>query len=319
MDVIKNFEKNLLITSSNQKKNVHYINLLKLVPKMKQEKKFRYKRQIFKSRNINFIYNQKSENESKNENNKKINVDKITQINMSALNELYSETTPFQRNNINLITHDKKSISLTSKNINKTCDQNNYRELIKDPVFAYFNRNFYENDIPISKKIELNQKVLNYYLQDKEKKEKYQRLKFENIMSKKNRFINLNDILNIEKKSDIKKSLILDDYSIYNKIHKILRFWGKFSNYACPIFQVQKSSLDREKPKKDKLNFLFENDFLQKNFSEKQYRLPVLYTNSTRTINKFGNKKYKFMNKNKSHLDINVYNSFNQRLLNINK
>ena len=125
MDVIKNFEKNLLITSSNQKKNVHYINLLKLVPKMKQEKKFRYKRQIFKSRNINFIYNQKSENESKNENNKKINVDKITRINMSALNELYSETTPFQRNNINLITHDKKSVSLTSKNINKTSDQNN--------------------------------------------------------------------------------------------------------------------------------------------------------------------------------------------------
>lgn len=82
-----NFGKNLLITSDNQKKNVHYINLLKLIPKMKSEKKFKYKQPIFKSRNAKMFYCQKTQNESKNENDESQTKNKISQINMSTLNE----------------------------------------------------------------------------------------------------------------------------------------------------------------------------------------------------------------------------------------
>ena len=117
------------------------------------------------------------------------------------------------------------------------------------------------------------------------------------MMYKKYRYVNLKKLLNGEKKKDIKTSLILDDYSLYNKIHRIVRFWGKFTNYACPIFQLQKANLNLEKPKKDKKKYLFENDFLKKNCSAKHFKLPVLYTNSTRTMDKFENKKFKFMNK----------------------
>ena len=95
-------------------------------------------------------------------------------------------------------------------------------------------------------------------------------------MYKKYRYVNLKKLLNGEKKKDIKTSLILDDYSLYNKIHRIVRFWGKFTNYACPIFQVQKANLNLEKPKKDKKKYLFQNDFIKKNCSAKHFKLPVL-------------------------------------------
>ena len=297
MDEKENLGNKLLITLSNQKKNVHYINLQKLVPKVKQINKFRYIPPIFKSRNISFNYSEKNEDESKKENNKNENMKKITLINMSALDNLYSEKDIYKRNNSNLIDNDKKTGNVTIKNIKKINIQKKDNELIKDSVYAFFSRNFYDNEIPISKKIELNQKVLNYYLQDKDKREKYKRSKLEDMMYKKYRYVNLKKLLDKEKKNDIKTSLILDDYSLYNKIHRIVRFWGKFTNYACPIFQVQKANLNLEKPKKDKKKYLFQNDFIKKNCSAKHFKLPVLYTNSTRTMDKFENKKFKFMNK----------------------
>ena len=50
------YQKNLLITSDNQKNGVRCINLLKLIPKIKENKnKFRYKQPIFKTRNISLF------------------------------------------------------------------------------------------------------------------------------------------------------------------------------------------------------------------------------------------------------------------------
>ena len=37
---------------------------------------------------------------------------------------------------------------------------------------------------------------------------------------------------------------LLNDFHMYDKIHKVVRFWSKFINYACPIFQVQKLQLN---------------------------------------------------------------------------
>ena len=134
----------------------------------------------------------------------------------------------------------------------------------------------------------------------------------------------MKNIFNSQTKRDIKQSLILNDFTIYHKIHKVVRFWGKFANYACPIFQVQKFSLSSKKYKEEKLDFSLDNNFEksdsnQKNNNGKNIRLPILYTNSTKTIEKMGNKKYKFLSKNRSDLDINELSSNNAKLLNIKK
>ena len=319
-----NFGKNLLITSDNQKKNVHYINLLKLIPKMKSEKKFKYKQPIFKSRNAKMFYCQKTQNESKNENDESQTQNKISQINMSTLNENNLKESLSPKNNKKLNINDIQMINTKINYLGKNNTQKSNKNLHKDRVFAFFNRNFYECDIPISKKTELNQKILNYFLQDKEHKEKMRRLRLEEIMTKKNRYNTLKNIFNSQTKRDIKQSLILNDFTIYHKIHKVVRFWGKFANYACPIFQVQKFSLSSKKYKEEKLDFSLDNNFEksysnQKNNNDKNIRLPILYTNSSKTIEKMGNKKYKFLSKNRSDLDINELSSNNVRLLNIKK
>ena len=318
------FGKNLLITSDNQKKNVHYINLLKSIPKVKSEKKFKYKQPIFKSRNAKMFYFQKTQNESKNENDDSHTSNKISNINMSTLNQNGLKTSLSTKINTKLNINDIQMTNTKNNYLYKNHKQKSNKNLHKDRVFAFFNRNFYESDIPISKKTELNQKILNYFLQDKEHKEKMQRLRLEEIMTKKNRYNTLKNILSSQTKRDIKQSLILNDFSIYHKIHKVVRFWGKFANYACPIFQVQKFSLSSKSYKEEKLNFSSDNDFNkinsnQKINSEKNVRLPVLYTNSTKTIEKLGKQRLKFISKNRSDLDINELNSNNVRLLNINK
>ena len=268
------------------------------------------------------FFSQKAQNESKNENDESQTQNKISQINMSTLNENSIKESLSTKNNKKININDVQMIN-TKKNylsINNT--QKNKKNLHKDRVFAFFNRNFYESDIPVSKKTELNQKILNYFLQDKEHKEKMRRLRLEEIMTKKNRYNTLKNIFNSQTKRDIKQSLILNDFTIYHKIHKVVRFWGKFANYACPIFQVQKFSLSSKKYKEEKLDFSLDNNFNslnQKKNNQKNTRLPILYTNSTKTIEKLGNKKYKFLSKNRSDLDINELNSNNVRLLNINK
>ena len=317
--MLMDFEKKLLITSDNQKKNVNVINLLKLIPQIKSKKKFKYKHPILKSRNIKMFFSKKIQNESKNENDESQTSNKITQINMSSLSKKEFKPSFSQKTNKKINVNDIQMSNAKNNYFCKNKNQNNNKKIEKDRVFAFFNRNFYENEIPTSRKIELNQKILNDFLQDKEHEEKMKRLKLEEILTKKHRYNALKNILMNQKKNDIKKSLILDDFTIYHKIHRVIRFWEKLANYACPIFQVQKFSLSSKKYKEEKIDFSFDDDFNKngsksKNFYEKNYRLPVLYTNSTRTIDKFGNKK--LLKKNRSDLNINANNI---RLLNENK
>lgn len=316
--------KNLLITSSNQKQNVHYINLLKLVPKMKSEKKYKYKQPIFKSRNIKIFFSIKTNNESKKDNDESQVTDKISQIDMSSFNNNSLKTSLSQKKYQKIETN---NIQTKNKNDypynNNTQTSKEDKNLTNDRVFSFFNRHFYDSEIPLSKKTELNQKILNYYLQDKENKEKLQRSKFEKFMSKKYRHNNHKNmsIFN-QKKNDIKTSLILNDFSMYHKIHRIVRFWGKFTNYVCPLFQVQKFSLSNKKKKEEKMNFSWENNnsdkiyLRDKKYLDKNIRLPVLYTNSSRTIEKLGIKKNKTMAKNRSDLDLNELYSNNIKILN---
>ncbi len=162
----------------------------------------------------------------------------------------------------------------------------------------------------MSKKISDNQKILDYYLKDKETKEKYKQLlilKKLEANNNKNRIRNINSKNNSYKKNDIKQSLMLDDFRLYNRIHRVVRFWSRFINYACPIFQVQKFALNSQRLKNERnlnLNHSMEN--LNQNFKEKINKLPKLYTNSSKVFKIGENKEYKFFPRSRSNLDNTV-------------
>lgn len=302
------FKKNLLITSDNQKERVHYINLLKLIPKIKQTKKFKYKQPIFKTRNFKLFDINITPKHNENEENKPN--DKVTIINMEQLYK--SSTTKSVGTQMTNNTSNINSIKTTNfKNTEKLNSDENDKNIYSDRIFAFFNRNFYECELPTSKKIELNQNILNYYIQEKEQKEKFRRLKYEELMSRKNKFFSKKNFKPVlEKKYDIKKSLRLNDFRIYNKIHKVMRFWGKLANYACPIFQVQKFSLSSQKYKENKIKFSLEN-LNKSDLAEKNIKLPVLYTNSSNTINRLNERKRYIFAKSKSNLNLSDGNSYN--------
>ena len=309
-------DKNLLIISDNQKEKVHQINLLKLIPKIKSNKRFEYRQPYIKSRNLKIFDFSKSSKKEKSENEEIKLTNKISQINLNTINKSLNYSTPIIKSNTKKYS---KDIHLTNlKTISEYKSPNiNKKNLNNDRIYAFFNRNFYENEVQVSKKTELNQKILNYYLKDKEHKEKLQRQKLEELMKKKNRCrahkLKLRILTN--KKSDLKNSLILDDFTLYNKIQRIVRFWGKFTNYACPIFQVQKFSLESQKYNENKMKFSLDNINQSDPNEKKLSRLPVLYTNSTRTINKLSDKKFKLLGKNKSDLNISELNAFKNKAI----
>ena len=89
-----------------------------------------------------------------------------------------------------------------------------------------------------------------------------------------------------------------------------MRFWGKLANYACPIFQVQKFSLSSQKYKENKIKFSLEN-LNKSDLAEKNIKLPVLYTNSSNTINRLNERKRYIFAKSKSDLNLSDGNSYN--------
>ena len=299
------FKKNLLITADNQKNGARCINLIKLIPKLKETKKYRYKQPIFKTRNMNlFDVQLTTKKTNQNENEEKKNNEKITLINMEKISKGSTKSIGTQMaDTLNI-----NNIQTNFRNYNS--DVNN-KILNNDRIFAYFNRDFYECEVPKSKKIEVNQDILNYYIKEKERKDKYKRLKYEKLMLKKNKIMNKFNKKKYqpmsEKKYDIKNSLRLNDFSIYNKIHKVVRFWGKFANYACPIFQVQKFSLSNQKYNENKIKFSQEN-LNKSDLNDKNIKLPILYTNSSNTINRLNIRKHFNLFKNKSDLNLSEIN-----------
>lgn len=169
----------------------------------------------------------------------------------------------------------------------------------KDEVQSYFNRNFYSCEVPVPKKVIENQKILDYYIKNNEIKEKYKQLLKINrnkiinerkIKSTKN--INSKKIIKnyivknkIKTKNNIKKSLMLNDFQIYDKIHRVVRFWGKFIDYTYPLFKVEKFKLNGAKyrNKSDNSNNKKEENEHDKNKTKNTYiKLPNLYTNSSK-------------------------------------
>jgi hypothetical protein len=197
----------------------------------------------------------------------------------------------------NNISTNYKKLKL-SKNTFKDNEKKVKMKQYKDPVIAFFNRDFYCCEVPISKKIVDNQKILDYYLKDKENKEKYKQFLKLNKMPFDNRHMNKSLNLRNEKKYDIKQSLMLNDFRLYNRIHKVVRFWNKFINYACPIFQVQKFTINSQKFHKNENGINSSMDNLNNNI-----RLPKLYTNSSRVFNSRSIHKNKFLKKSKSTVD----------------
>ena len=301
------------ITMGKDSTNFHIINLLTLFPKLNQKTTLNK----FQTSKVD----KKIGLSKKNSLNKNNNSEKI-KIKQNTTSLIHSPNYKFL-NNISTIkdcpapdTNTKKRSP--NKNNNKMQVKNNLNSIEefkgnihKDPVIAFFNRNFYCCEVPVSKKISDNQKILDYYLKDKETKEKYKQLlrlkKFE--ANFKNRARNINLKQNSYKKKDIKQSLMLDDFRLYNRIHKVVRFWNRFINYACPIFQVQKFALNSQKLKNDKnLNMSHSVEILNKSFQGKNTKLPKLYTNSSKVFKMGEIKENKFLRRSQSTLDINDFN-----------
>ena len=295
----------------NASTNFHTINLLKLIPKMEQNKKFT---------NIKF-------NSIKVD--KKVGLSKKNSLNKNTKNNIkqntasliYSPNIRYQ-NNISIVKdsttpNSKENNFSHNKNINPSIKKEiclldeSQAKTQKDPVIAFFNRNFYCCEVPVSKKIVDNQKILDYYLKDKENKEKFKQILRINKSSSNNKYKvgNLNLKQNSYKKYDIKNSLMLNDFRVYNRIHQVVRFWSKFINYACPIFQVQKFTLNSQKYKDENNNYSFSMDNFNKScFYDKNIKLPKLYTNSSKIFKNGEIKDNKFFRKNKSTISHNFKN-----------
>ena len=280
--------------------NYHTINLIKFIPIL--EKSENYK--IITSNKFHKSKKDKklglSIKSTLNNSNDKI---KIKQNTTSIIHGLeHNNKNINNSNNINNISIIQNSTLPTSKKDNKNNSpksKEDFSSIVelkiksqKDPVIAFFNRNFYSCEVPVPKKIIDNQKILDYYIKDKEKKEKYkQLLKLNHYSNNKMKLRNINNVKqNSYKKNDIKQSLMLNDFRLYNRIHQVVRFWNKFINYACPIFQVQKFSLNNN------INSSMDKSYLK----EKNIKLPKLYTNSSKVFKTGLIKEHKFLRRYKS-------------------
>jgi len=89
---------------------------------------------------------------------------------------------------------------------------------------------------------------------------------------------------------DIESSLIGSNTNLYQRIQKIVRFWGTVCNYSFPKFQLQKLNLQTR-------NLHFKN--FRKSISQSNIKLPKLYTNSSIVRrNDLENSDYENFNKN---------------------
>ena len=184
---------------------------------------------------------------------------------------------------------------------------NKKENIYKNPILAFFNHDFYDNEVPIPKKVIYNKNILDYYLKEKAIEDKY-------MMQKKNNSLNDKSTISDEHlfpKKEIKDSLRLDDYSIFQRIHKITRFWRRFINYSCPVFLAQKLNLHKNFSKSPKK--INNNDYLQKKFKDcfhdRNVRLPKLYTNSSSIYKNYQPKGNIFcLKKNTPHENQKNYN-----------
>ena len=302
-------ELNNKTTLNNASTDFHTINLLEYIPKFVKNSKFtnnkynsiKVDKKLKISTNI-------SNNKPENINIKQNTTSLIYKPNIRYLNNISlikdSSISSSNKNNIST----KKKGGPAKKNEFTSIDEFKAKSH-KDPVIAFFNRNFYSCEIPVSKKIHDNQKILDYYLKDKENKEKFKQLLKLKKISSSNKTKSLNLKQNSYKKYDIKQSLMLNDFRLYNRIHQVVRFWGKFINYACPIFQVQKFALNSQKYKDENNNSNNLNSSMDKKsyYHDKNGKLPKLYTNSSKKFKIGEIKDNKFFRRNKSTINSDYF------------
>lgn len=301
----------------NASTNFNTINLLKNIPKVENNDKstnnkfhsFKHDKTIELSKKNSLLNSLNKKEKIKIKQNTTSLIHNPDNRHLNNINNIsiIKEPPPQNLNENNEITI-KKSKSSVKNKISKIKEQQKGRSF-KDPVIAYFNRNFYCCEIPVSKKIVDNQKILDYFLKDNENKEKIKLLLRMQRSNKKIKSRNFNLRQNSYKKYDIKESLMLDDFRIFNRIHQIVRFWSRFTNYACPIFQVQKFNLNSQKYKdenKKNINSSM-NNYNKNNLYDRNTKLPKLYTNSSKLFKFSETKENKFLTRNKSTIDNNIF------------
>ena len=166
----------------------------------------------------------------------------------------------------------KKDLSLDTINNNKNNNKHNKTS----------NINYSKISIP---KIKLNRLNSNLEIKNKSKSDRtvetnllnkyyWCELRYKKQQERKKLLKHYN-IINLKKeKRKIEYSLYGDNTKVYDKINKVVRFWGSFCNYAYPIIQLEKYKIRKKSYDKKELEyFTFEN--------LKKFKLPKLYTNSS--------------------------------------
>ena len=166
----------------------------------------------------------------------------------------------------------KKDLSLDTINNNKNNNKHNKTS----------NINYSKISIP---KIKLNRLNSNLEIKNKSKSDRtvetnllnkyyWCELRYKKQQERKKLLKHYN-IINLKKeKRKIEYSLYGDNTKVYDKINKVVRFWGSFCNYAYPIIQLEKYKIRKKSYDKKELEyFTFEN--------LKKFKLPKLYANSS--------------------------------------
>jgi hypothetical protein len=165
-------------------------------------------------------------------------------------------------NNIISTSSNKFNLKKVNKEkFNKYIKQNS--EKSKDKLLKiFFNNKYYSSNIPIKKGMKENKLILGNYKNYK------------------------------KNKRQIESSLLGSNITLYQRIQKIVRFWGGVCNYSYPKFELQKFNLQKKDfvKNKNKNNlFLNKSDIL---------KLPKLYTNSNISFSSKSNLESNNENKN---------------------
>ena len=79
----------------------------------------------------------------------------------------------------------------------------------------------------------------------------------------------------------IENSLYGNNTKIYDKINRVVRFWGNLCNYVYPIIKSEKFKKEKKIIENNKINLLEKNNLILNKINQ-NIKLPKLFTNSSK-------------------------------------
>ena len=169
----------------------------------------------------------------------------INLSNKSTLQE-YSH----RKNNSNSFSLKESTISENKKPFNEFFDSMNENKK-KDIIENIMLKKYYWCELP-NKIKQTNPVILEQYEQNKKKNPKL-----------------------------IENSLYGNNTKIYDKINRVVRFWGNLCNYVYPIIKSEKFKKEKKLIENNKINLLEKNNLILNKINQ-NIKLPKLFTNSSK-------------------------------------